>query len=137
MRRPDAVSDPRSSQTPVRAAGRCSGSAVRHVAYACPRRTNRRYAGQPVHSVKRTLATAIRAAGLHALPDGHLRFHDLRHTFASWALAEGGDLKLVQDALGHKHITTTARYAHLVSGRREAVANAVADRLLAPPAEKA
>jgi len=107
-----------------------------HVACTCPRCTNRRYAGQPVHSVKRTLATAIHAAGLDALPEGHLRFHDLRHTFASWALAEGGDLKLVQEALGHKHITTTARYAHLVSGRREAVANAVADRLLSPAGKR-
>ena len=57
------------------------------------------------------------------------RFHDLRHTFASWALAECGDLKLVQEALGHKHITTTARYAHLLTGRREAVVGAVAEKL--------
>ena len=103
-----------------------------HGACTCPRCTNRRYAGQPVHSVKRTLATAIHAAGLDALPEGHLRFHDLRHTFASWALAEGGDLKLVQEALGHKHITTTARYAHLLTGRREAVVAAVAEKLTGP-----
>jgi integrase len=41
------------------------------------------------------------------------RWHDLRHTFATWLRQEGAPLEVVQRALGHKHITTTMRYAHV------------------------
>lgn len=40
-------------------------------------------------------------------------FHDLRHTFASWWVQEGGDLYPLQLRLGHKGPTMTQRYAHL------------------------
>lgn len=43
--------------------------------------------------------------------------HSLRHTYASWLLDNGADLKEVQDALGHADIGTTVRYAHLAKGR--------------------
>ena len=42
-----------------------------------------------------------------------VRLHDLRHTFASRALALGEDLTMIGKLLGHKKIQTTARYAHL------------------------
>lgn len=42
-----------------------------------------------------------------------LRFHDLRHSFASFCLSEGVDLYTVSKLLGHKNIQTTTRYAHL------------------------
>jgi integrase len=55
-----------------------------------------------------------------AAPRGHT-FHDLRHTFASTALAEGVPISEVSRWLGHKSITTTVNlYGHLVpeaSGR--------------------
>ncbi|WP_055481271.1 tyrosine-type recombinase/integrase [Sphaerimonospora mesophila] len=54
---------------------------------------------------------AIKAAGL--LPD--TTFHDLRHTFASTALAEGVPISEVSRWLGHESITTTVDlYGHLV-----------------------
>jgi integrase len=44
----------------------------------------------------------------------HVRLHDLRHSFASMALAAGVDLKTVSSALGHSTISTTADiYAHV------------------------
>src|SRR5579872_1719332 len=87
------------------------------------------FRGEPIRSIKRAFTTAVKAAGLHDLPQGGLRFHDLRHSFASWLLAQEGDLKLVQETLGHLQIATTARYAHLLVGRREnAIAGAVAAR---------
>ena len=49
-----------------------------------------------------------RRAGL----DG-VRLHDLRHTFASRALALGEGLPMIGDLLGHRMVNTTARYAHL------------------------
>lgn len=42
-----------------------------------------------------------------------LRFHDLRHTFASLLINEGVDLYTVGKLLGHKTMQTTRRYAHL------------------------
>ena len=42
-----------------------------------------------------------------------LRLHDCRHSFASRALALGESLPTIGKLLGHSHIQTTARYAHL------------------------
>jgi len=42
----------------------------------------------------------------------HVKFHDLRHAHASWALAGGADLKAVMERMGHSQITTTQRYLH-------------------------
>ncbi len=44
-----------------------------------------------------------------------LRFHDLRHTTATRLLRETGNLKLVQQALNHRDIKTTTRYAHVLN----------------------
>jgi len=41
------------------------------------------------------------------------RFHDLRHTFASWFMMNGGDLYEMAKILGHKNIKMTERYAKL------------------------
>ena len=42
-----------------------------------------------------------------------VRLHDLRHSFASRALALGESLSMIGKLLGHTKIQTTARYAHL------------------------
>ena len=42
-----------------------------------------------------------------------VRLHDLRHSFASRALALGESLTMIGKLLGHSKIQTTARYAHL------------------------
>jgi len=41
------------------------------------------------------------------------RFHDLRHTFASWYMILGGDLYERSKLLGHSNIKMTERYADL------------------------
>ncbi len=50
-------------------------------------------------------------AGLHGV-----RLHDLRHSFASHAAARSETLPMIGKLLGHRHVTTTARYAHLDDG---------------------
>jgi integrase/recombinase XerD len=44
------------------------------------------------------------------------RWHDLRHTFASWFVQDGGDLYHLSRILGHATIEMTARYGHLRTG---------------------
>jgi integrase len=58
-----------------------------------------------------------------------LRFHDLRHDFATKLLRETGNLRLVQKALGHRNIATTTRYAHVLdSDVAEAMERVAAQR---------
>jgi integrase len=52
--------------------------------------------------------TAVRRAKLK-----NVRFHDLRHTFASWCVQRGATLQEVKDLLGHSSLAMTLRYAHL------------------------
>ena len=42
-----------------------------------------------------------------------VRIHDLRHSYASRALAAGESLSMIGKLLGHADIQSTARYAHL------------------------
>ena len=57
-----------------------------------------------------------------------VRLHDLRHTFASRALALGESLPMIGDLLGHRMVSTTARYAHLARDSvRESSAKISAD----------
>lgn len=51
-----------------------------------------------------------------------VRLHDLRHSFASFAVDAGASLPLVGKLLGHASVATTARYAHL-SDQRAAQVN--------------
>ena len=52
----------------------------------------------------------------------NFRFHDLRHTFASYLTMEGVPIKTVQEYLGHGSLAMTQRYSHLApSFKREAI----------------
>ena len=64
--------------------------------------------GTHLATLQKTWERIRKKAGI---PD--VRIHDLRHSFASFALKKGVSLYGVSKLLGHKNITTTTRYAHL------------------------
>ena len=59
--------------------------------------------------VRKRLAQRALQAGLPT----HVHPHMLRHSFASHILQSSGDLRAVQELLGHAHITTTQIYTKL------------------------
>jgi len=58
-----------------------------------------------------------------------VRIHDLRHTFASTAVASGQGLPMIGKLLGHTQVQTTARYAHLAADPVRSAADSVAASL--------
>ncbi len=60
-----------------------------------------------------------------------VRIHDLRHSFASRALALGESLPMIGKLLGHSRIETTARYAHLARDSVQESAARIADSIAA------
>ena len=61
----------------------------------------------------------------------NVRIHDLRHTFASVAVAAGQSLPMIGKLLGHSQVQTTARYAHLAGDPVRSAANDVAATIAA------
>ena len=60
----------------------------------------------------------------------HPRVHDLRHTFASWAISANVPLPTIQRQLGHESITTTIdTYGHLARADFDALGGAIANSL--------
>ena len=53
------------------------------------------------------------AALVRAVEIVDFRFHDLRHTAASWLRMQGADIHTVAQLLGHKDLRMAARYQHL------------------------
>ena len=64
---------------------------------------------------------AAREKGLFKTP----RFHDLRHTHASWLVAANVPMLLVQKRLGHESITTTEIYSDLLDQTHQAADAAI------------
>lgn len=86
---------------------------LKDVLESLPRRLHNPYVfcnhlGKPYHDFSKAFQLAVKKAGIE-----DIRFHDLRHIFASYLIMDGVDLKTVQELLGHKTIRMTLRYTHL------------------------
>jgi integrase len=64
--------------------------------------------------VAKRFKAACRAAGVR-----EVKFHDLRHTFATRLAASGQPLRTIQEFLGHADSKTTQIYAHYASSEHE------------------
>ncbi|WP_028708382.1 tyrosine-type recombinase/integrase [Propionicicella superfundia] len=77
---------------------------------------------------RRVLQPAAKAAGLGSLGLG---LHDLRHTYASWLVADGVPLSRVAELLGHASAKTTEIYTHFAPARAADVASALREPAIA------
>ncbi|MGF1661102.1 MAG: tyrosine-type recombinase/integrase [Kineosporiaceae bacterium] len=83
---------------------------------------------------RRVWLPTLERAGL----DPGLRFHDLRHSYATWLVSDGVPVNVVQRLMGHESASTTLnRYVHAPDDYDERVRQLVAahDREAAPPAD--
>jgi integrase len=70
------------------------------------------------HFLERVWQPLLSKAGLPYRP-----YHSTRHTYATWLLSDGADLRWVQQQLGHATISQTADvYGHVQPDRHEAAA---------------
>ncbi len=72
----------------------------------------------------RSLTAAVRKAGLTK----HVTSHTFRHSFATHLLADGYDIRTVQELLGHSDVRTTMIYTHVLNRGGRGV-RSPADRL--------
>jgi len=90
--------------------------------------------GKPYSHIHDGFKAALKRAGLPS----RIRIHDLRHTFASWAIQAGIDIRTLKDLLGHTTLTMVLRYAHLsLEHKRQAVNLVTLDETKEASSEKA
>jgi len=80
----------------------------------------------PGRAVNRTLARLLKRAGL---ADQGITPHKLRHTFATYLIRNGVDVRTVQELLGHADLQTTAKYLHSDTRTKQAAVGKLAGLL--------
>lgn len=83
--------------------------------------------GRPLVSIKRAWDNIRQKAGI-----ADARIHDLRHTFASIGVQNGIPLFDVGKLMGHRSLSTTARYAHLLDKNLTDAVDRIASKIKQP-----
>ncbi len=78
------------------------------------------YQGEPMRAVGSAWERSLRRAGIEAF-----RFHDLRHTWASWHVMSGTSLPELMELGGWKSYQMVLRYAHLAPEHLSAAAQRI------------
>lgn len=85
---------------------------------------SQRLNGRKPVDIRRPWTVAVKEAGLE-----DFRFHDLRHSTASYLAMNGATPSEIAEVLGHKTLTMVKRYAHLSQAHTAAVVDSMNKRI--------
>jgi integron integrase len=77
------------------------------------------------HLSESGLQKAVKIGLQKASIEKHASCHTLRHSFATHLLQNGADIRTIQDLLGHRELTTTMIYTHVLQNNRLGVKSPV------------
>lgn len=80
-------------------------------------RNNAKYS---IRSIQHTLRTVLAKIGLESKK---YTVHTLRHSFATHLVDNGADLQIIQEMMGHSHLSQTTQYLHLSTKRINQIMN--------------
>jgi len=78
---------------------------------------------QPI-DIRYPFEAAVKRAGIK-----NFRFHDLRHSCASYLAMNGASMNEIAEILGHKSLNMVQRYAHLSTQHKADVINSMAEKI--------
>ena len=73
--------------------------------------------------INKAISAAVRQAGI----DKRVSAHTLRHSFATHLLQRGTDIRTIQALLGHKDVSTTMIYTHILQQGGQGVTSPLDD----------
>ncbi|MCX5806968.1 MAG: site-specific integrase [Proteobacteria bacterium] len=85
---------------------------------------NKRHGGK-INEVSNAFSKVVDTIGLNkGIEDARqkITFHSLRHTFCSWLALQGESIMTIRDLAGHKSISMTMRYSHLIPDEKRKAA---------------
>ncbi|MEM7618679.1 MAG: site-specific integrase, partial [Pseudomonadota bacterium] len=80
--------------------------------------------GDKPYEIKKSWESALKAADIK-----NFRFHDLRHSAASYLAMNGASLAEIAEVLGHKTLQMVKRYAHLSDAHTSSVVESMNERI--------